>query len=54
MIFEDISNITQQIVDFWDEHGDPRTGKLFLTANLYPLIVITIVAISIVKVCEEN
>lgn len=53
MIIEEIKNITENIVNFWDVHGDPRTSKWFLTANLYPFFFISIAAIFIVKVSEN-
>lgn len=58
MSFDHISNITERIGNYWSDYGDPRTSQWLLTANLYPLLVITVIAVFIVKVrkvvCNKN
>ena len=54
MNFEEVKNVSLVVWNYWSENGDPRTSEWFLTATMYPVLVITAFVIISVKVREIN
>ena len=54
MNFEEVKNVSLVVWNYWSENGDPRTSEWFLTATMYPVVVITAFVIISVKVRRIN